>query len=288
MAVDDRIIKGHAAAIFTIIVWGTTFISTKVLLRVLSPVDILLTRFILGYVALLIASPHMLHLQSWKEEGIFALAGISGVTLYYLLENIALTYTTASNVGVIIAVAPFFVALFSRDGLSLRFMLGFAAAIIGIVLLSISGLSVGTGLAGDGLAFLAAIVWAVYSILTRKIAGYGYGILLTTRRIFFYGIMFMIPAVAVAGFSVSPEDIISPVIALNLIYLGLCASALCFVTWNSAVGLIGPVSTSIYLYLTPVVTLIASAMVLGERMTGLAIIGVLLTLSGLVFSQSRR
>ena len=98
----------------------------------------------------------------------------------------------------------------------------------------------------------------------------------------------MVPAVAMAGFSVSPEDILSPVMLLNLLYLGFCASALCFVTWNSAVGIIGPVSTSIYLYLTPVVTLVASAMVLGERMTGLAVIGVLLTLSGLVFSQSRR
>ena len=269
---DDRIIKGHAAALFTIIVWGTTFISTKVLLRSLSPVEILLIRFILGYAALFIACPHMLHTRSWKEEGIFALAGLSGITLYYLLENIALTYTTASNVGVIIAVAPFFVALLSRDGITLRFMLGFAAAIIGIVLLSVSGLSVGTGLAGDGLA----------------IAGYGYSILLTTRRIFLYGIIFMVPAVAMAGFSVSPEDILSPVMLLNLLYLGFCASALCFVTWNSAVGIIGPVSTSIYLYLTPVVTLVASAMVLGERMTGLAVIGVLLTLSGLVFSQSRR
>lgn len=285
---DDRIIKGHAAALFTIIVWGTTFISTKVLLRSLSPVEILLIRFILGYAALFIACPHMLHTRSWKEEGIFALAGLSGITLYYLLENIALTYTTASNVGVIIAVAPFFVALLSRDGITLRFMLGFAAAIIGIVLLSVSGLSVGTGLAGDGLAFLAAVVWAIYSILTRKIAGYGYSILLTTRRIFLYGIIFMVPAVAMAGFSVSPEDILSPLMLLNLLYLGFCASALCFVTWNSAVGIIGPVSTSIYLYLTPVVTLVASAMVLGERMTGLAVIGVLLTLSGLVFSQSRR
>ena len=287
MLVDNGIIRGHAEALFTIIVWGTTFISTKVLLRVLSPVEILLIRFVLGYAVLWIVSPHMLPVRSWKEEGTFALAGLSGIALYYLLENIALTYTTASNVGVIIAVAPFFVALLSRSGLTLRFMLGFAAAIIGIVLLSLSGLSVGTGLRGDILAFLAAIVWAVYSILTRKIAGYGYSIILTTRRIFLYGLVFMIPAVAAMGFSVSLEDVSSLPVALNLVYLGLCASALCFVTWNSAVSRIGPVSTSIYLYLVPVVTIIASAAVLGERMTGLASLGVLLTLSGLVLSQSR-
>ena len=82
---DDRIIKGHAAALFTIIVWGTTFISTKVLLRSLSPVEILLIRFILGYAALFIACPHMLHTRSWKEEGIFAL--YDGKELSYYMNH---------------------------------------------------------------------------------------------------------------------------------------------------------------------------------------------------------
>ena len=284
---DKWLLKGHAEALFTIVVWGTTFISTKVLLRALSPVEILLIRFVLGYAALWLACPHILPLRSWKEEGMFALAGLAGITLYYLLENIALTYTTASNVGVIIAVAPLFVVFLSGEGVSPRFILGFAASIIGIALMSLSGLSVGTGLFGDMLALSAAIVWAVYSVLTRKIAGYGYSILLTTRRIFLYGIVFMIPAVAAMGFSVSAEDVLTPSVVFNLLYLGLCASALCFVTWNSAVSTIGAVSTSVYLYLTPIVTLVASALVLGERMPGLAVIGVLLTLSGLIFSQSR-
>ena len=284
---DKGLLKGHAEALFTIVVWGTTFISTKVLLRALSPVEILLIRFVLGYAALWLACPHILPLRSWKEEGVFALAGLAGITLYYLLENIALTYTTASNVGVIIAVAPLFVVFLSGEGVSPRFILGFAASIIGIALMSLSGLSVGTGLFGDTLALSAAIVWAVYSVLTRKIARYGYSILLTTRRIFLYGIVFMIPAVAAMGFSVSAEDVLTPSVVFNLLYLGLCASALCFVTWNSAVSTIGAVSTSVYLYLTPIVTLVASALVLGERMPGLAVIGVLLTLSGLIFSQSR-
>ena len=98
---------GHLAAFVTILIWGTTFISTKVLLRSFSPVEILFIRFIIGYLALWMVCPGNLVLDSRKQEYLFAAAGLCGITMYYLLENIALTFTLASNVGVIISIAPF-------------------------------------------------------------------------------------------------------------------------------------------------------------------------------------
>lgn len=106
--------KGHLAALITIMIWGTTFISTKVLLKALQPVEILFIRFVIGFLALFLACPHRLKNTDWKKETVFAAAGLSGVCLYYLMENIALTFTMASNVGVIISVAPFFTAILSR------------------------------------------------------------------------------------------------------------------------------------------------------------------------------
>ena len=100
--------KGHLAALITILIWGTTFISTKVLLVDFQPIEILFFRFLMGLLALLIVCPHRLKGTTIKQESVFAAAGLCGVCLYYLLENIALTYTMASNVGVIISVAPFF------------------------------------------------------------------------------------------------------------------------------------------------------------------------------------
>lgn len=105
---------GHGAALFTIVVWGTTFISTKVLLRSFQPVEILIIRFVIGYLLLFLAKPGLMKLTEKKQEWIFAAAGLCGICLYYLLENIALTYTLASNVGVIISAAPFFTAVLSR------------------------------------------------------------------------------------------------------------------------------------------------------------------------------
>ena len=111
---ETKIAAGHLLSVLTILIWGTTFISTKVLLRAFSPVEILVFRFLLGTIALCIACPHRLKVTDRKQEKYFIGAGICGVTLYFLLENIALTYTLASNVGIIISVAPFFTALFAH------------------------------------------------------------------------------------------------------------------------------------------------------------------------------
>ena len=108
---ENKQTRGHLAAFLTILIWGTTFVSTKVLLRDFQPVEILFSRFLLGLIALFIVCPRRLKGTTLKQELTFAGAGLFGITLYYLFENIALTYTSASNVGVITTTAPFFTAV---------------------------------------------------------------------------------------------------------------------------------------------------------------------------------
>ena len=283
---------GHLAALFTAVVWGTTFISTKVLLRNFQPVEILLFRFVLGFLALGLIYPRRLTGTNLRQELTFAGAGLCGVSLYFLLENIALTYTMASNVGVIISVSPFFTAIFSRmflkeEPLRANFFLGFLLAIAGIFLISFNGQRLALDPLGDVLALLAALVWAAYSVLTKKIGGYGYHTILTTRRIFFYGILFMLPAVLMMDFRLDLTRLGDPVHLGNLLFLGLGASALCFVTWNFAVKAMGAVKTSVYLYLVPVITVVASGLILRETITPMAGAGTALTLSGLILSEYR-
>ena len=74
---------------------------------------------------------------------------------------------------------------------------------------------------------------------------------------------------------------------LNFLYLGLGASALCFVTWNWCVGILGAVKTSSYIYLVPVITIVASFLILRENITGVALIGACLTLVGLFLSERK-
>ena len=247
---DKKTTIGHITAQITIVIWGTTFISTKILLKDFTPIEILFFRFFLGLLVLTAVYPKRLRIKDKKQERTFAAAGLCGICLYYLLENIALTYTMASNVGVIISVAPFFTAVLSHvilkaeEKLKAGFFVGFIAAMTGICLISFSGGTLQLNPIGDVLAIAAAFVWAVYSLLTRKISGYGYNIIQTTRRIFTYGIFFMLPFLFVFDFSLDVQRFAEPEYALNLIYLGLGASALCFVTWNYAVKMLGAVKTS--------------------------------------------
>ena len=283
---------GHLAALVTILIWGTTFISTKVLLVDFEPIEILFFRFILGFLALLIVYPHRMKGTTKRQEAIFAAAGLCGVCLYYLLENIALTYTMASNVGVIISIAPFFTAMLTHlftkeEKLRANFFIGFVVAMIGICLISFNGANMQLNPIGDLLAVAAAVVWACYSVLTRKISRFGYHTIQTTRRVFAYGIIFMIPALFLFDCRIGAERFANPVCLGNLIFLGLGASALCFVTWNMAVKVLGAVKTSIYIYLVPVITVVTSALILKEKVTVMSGIGTVLALIGLFLSEYR-
>lgn len=228
------------------------------------PVEILFFRFIMGFLVLLIICPHRLKGVEWKQETTFIASGLSGICLYYLLENIALTYTLASNVDVIISVAPFFTAILahgfmkSEEKLRVNFFVGLIVAIAGIILISFNGSKLELKPKGDILAIIAAFVWAFYSILTKKISSYGYPVILTTRRTFFYGILFMIPTLLFFDFNIELSRFTNITYLLNILYLGLGASALCFVTWNFAVKILGAVKTSVYIYMVPVITVVTS------------------------------
>lgn len=289
---NNKRITGHVAALFTLIIWGTTYISTKVLLREFQPVEILFFRFVMGLIALFVAYPHVLKGTTKRQEMTFALAGLSGLTLYYLLENIALTYTSASNVGVIISVAPFFTAVMSgiflkEEKPKIGFYLGFVVAMAGICIISFNGVELNLNPKGDVLALIAAFVWALYAVLSKKIAGYGYNIIQSTRRIFTYGIIFMIPTLFFFDFNFDLTRFRDSVNLLNMIYLGIGASAVCFVTWNFAVKVLGAVKTSIYIYTSPVITVVMSVIILNEKVTFLSAVGIVLTLTGLLLSDAK-
>lgn len=282
----------HMAALLTILVWGTTFVSTKVLLQNFTPTEILIDRFILGFLALFLIYPHRLKVTDKKHELVFACAGLCGMTLYQFLENMALSYSLASNVGVIVCVAPFFTAILAQlflDGepLTPQFFIGFLIAICGIFLVSFNGnTTVELNPLGDFLAIVAAMVWAVYSILGRKISSYGYNTIQATRRTFFYALIFMIPLTFFFPFEWGFARLSEPINLFNIAFLGLGASAFCFVTWNYSVKMLGAVKTSIYLYLNPVITVVTAMIVLNEKITTMAAIGTFLALTGLVVSES--
>ncbi|MFA6708957.1 MAG: DMT family transporter [Fusobacterium sp.] len=287
-------IAGNTTGFITVFFWGMTYISTKILLEVFNPIEILFTRFLMGFIFLMILYPKPLKIKDRKQEIFFALAGLAGVTLFYLLENIALTFTMASNVGVISALAPFFTGIVSyifmkrQEKLNKYFFIGFLLALIGISFISFSGASTfKINPIGDFLAVISVMIWGIYGNLTRILGSYGYNTIQVTRRTFAYGIVFMLPALHFFDFNIQMSDALEPKYFFNLLFLGLGASAICFVTWNYTVKVLGPLRASIFLYLMPIVTVITSIIVLGEKLTVMSSIGVLFTFFGLLISNKK-
>ncbi|WP_420835611.1 DMT family transporter [Paenibacillus sabinae] len=284
---------GHLLSIVTILIWGTTFISTKILLTDFTPFEILLFRFLIGYVVLFLLYPRPVRTKTFKEEWLFISAGLCGVALYFLIENIALNLTLASHVGVIVSIAPFFTAVMAHfflegEKLTAPFMIGFALALTGIVLIGFNGsLNLDLNPVGDLLAFLAPAVWAVYSVLMRKISGLNHHNIGATRKVFFYGLLFMLPVIGVDGFHPNLDRFYNLLNLANLLYLAVGASAVCFVTWNRAVSILGVVTTSVYIYMVPVISVAASALFLHEPITSATLAGAFLTLIGSYISERK-
>lgn len=288
----DKKLLGHLLSLFTILVWGGTFISTKILLEAFSPIEILICRFIMGYIALVILSPKCLPYEGIKREGMYALAAFCGIFCYYLFENMALDYTFASNVGIISSsVAPFATVIIAHlylgegERMRINFFIGFLFSLVGISLISLNGMELKLNPLGDGLAVISASFWGVYSVLTKKISAYGHPVIRTTRRIFFYGILYMLPVQLLFTSRGGYGALLEAKYLFNMVFLGILASAICFITWNTAVGYIGAVKTGFYIYAMPVLTVACSVLVLHETITVMSAVGALFTILGLVISE---
>lgn len=282
----------HLAALFTVSVWGVTFISTKILLTEIPAEEILFTRFLLGWIFLWLLKPARLPIPDRTTILIYAGAGFFGITLYFLLENIALEYSYASNVGVIVSTTPFFTAivgwlLFDGARPGWRFYIGCLISFTGIYLVSFQNNSLHFSPLGDTLALLAAITWAFYSNLTKRLAAQNNDSLRVTRGIFFCGLLLMLPILAFTGLPAGLAILAKPVNLCNLLFLGIVASALCFATWTYCLHKLGEAQASAYIYLVPVVTIFAAAIWLDEKIDSWMLAGAALTITGLLIAEYR-
>ena len=287
-------VLGHLAILTVVLLWATTYISTKILLDAFTPMQILLVRTLLGCLFLFLCNPKKMVYKQKGDRLILAGSGLCGIFLYYYLENTALVYSSASNVGVIVATAPFFILLavhfiLKEEQLKTQYFVGFVLSMLGIALISYSGQAeLALNPLGDFLAILGIVVWAFYTMLTRVVSRRGYPTLLTTRTMFFYALVGMVVANLLLGDLPSITLVVQKPYLYHFLFLGLIASALCFVLWNFGLKSIGAIKSLFYLYLSPVITIVFSVIILGEIITPTSAIGTALTLSGLLVSEYKR
>ncbi|WP_288621384.1 DMT family transporter [uncultured Treponema sp.] len=296
----------YILAAFCILVWGVSFICTKYLLRTFSSLEILILRFVTGYIAFCIISPKPLKTSGIKEELLFMGAGLCGITIYQFVENIAIYFTAANNVSIIVSTCPMFTAIIAaiflhEKTITKNFVLGFVIAMTGIVLVTLNGSSeFSLSPKGDLLALGSAICWGFYSLFVSKINSLGHGNFASTRRIFFWALIFMIPlavyGLVFGGKSTSINFCPAENTArwsdwkniLNLVILGVFASSLAFVAWNKTCKALGTVKTTAAIYMVCVVTIIFSFIFLGEKISLAGLFGTFLTILGLFISEKNR
>lgn len=280
----------HLIAILVVGIWGLTFISTKVLIgHGLSPQEIFLLRFLIAYLGIWFISPRKLFADNWKDEGWLLLGGITGGSLYFFTENTALEITLATNVAFIVCTAPLLTTILSlviykKEKATRGLIGGSLLALIGVALVVYNGRFVlKISPLGDFLTLLAALSWAFYSLIMKKMAN-RYRTTFITRKIFFYGVLTILPAFLLHPWQFSLSGLLQPSVLFNLLFLGVLASLLCFVVWNIVLKQLGTVRASNYIYLNPLFTLIGSAAFLGEQLTVIALIGAVLILGGVYLS----
>ena len=279
---------------FCAAVWGATFVASKRLLSVYTPVQLMFMRFVIAYAVMWLICPCR-ERTSRKEELLYFTMGLSGCTLYFWLENTALTITSTANVSTIVALAPILTALMTHIGgretapLGRWVWIGFAMALAGVVLVVFNGAFVlKLNPAGDLLALATAFIWGFYCLFQER-ALERRDSLFITRKVMFYSLITCLPLMLAGGFegfSLRPllASWIDPVC---LLFLAVVGSALCYLAWCTAEAELGAVTTSSYIYAIPFVTLVASAIFLREPITPMGVLGAVLIVAG-VWVSSRR
>ena len=274
-------------------IWSVTFVSTKVLLEYLSPTEILVYRYVIAYAVFMLISPKPVRLGTFKEETVFALCGITGVSLYFLLENFALYYSTAANVSLIVSTAPMLTGvvahIFTKEEKITRgFLWGCLFGLGGVFLIVFNGhFILRLNPLGDLFAVLGALSFAFYSILIIKV-NRGYSPIEITRKTFFYALLSLVPLLFTPAFHWKPAVLIRPNVLAHLTFLGVFASALCFIVWNKVIWSLGAVKANNLIYLTPPGTMLAAAVLIDEKITVFAVIGGLLILVGVYAAQAEK
>ena len=286
----NRILLFHFITALVVIIWGTTFVSTKVLIQHgLGPIEIMFYRFVLAYFCLLMVSHKRLWADNWKDEFMLMLSGLTGGTFYFIAENTALGITQASNVALLVCTTPIFTALFVhwifKEPLRRNMIIGSIIALIGVGLVVFSGsVLLQINPLGDFLSIMAALMWAVYCLILKPL-GKKYPTAFITRKVFLYSVISLLVYFLFDPLQVKIEVLFHPVVTLNLLFLGIVASMLCFIAWNAAVKVLGPSRTANYIYVQPFSTLVLSSIILSEIITLASMIGALCIIGGVYLAE---
>lgn len=292
-------ILANIGALLAASAWGTSFLCTKVLMLpeaegggAFTPVEMYVYRFTCAYVLLLLLTFRHIKSNNWRDELKFLICGVCSGSLYFVTENYALNNTSAGNVSLLASVSPIFttilVAAIYKTRIKIGEAVGSLIAFVGVFCIIFSS---GEGLVirpkGDLLALSASLSWAIYTIVVKDLIPH-YSSLFITRKLFFYGVITALPILLLQNepyHLATLFDMSQPKFLLNFLFLVVMCSCAAYLIWNESMNILGPVYINNYLYMQPLVTMVAAFIVLGEVITLQGYIGCVLIIGGLILSD---
>jgi drug/metabolite transporter (DMT)-like permease len=272
----------YAEALFAVIVWGASFIATKVALQDISPITVVWLRFLMGVVilGLVVILRRQFTLPDKKEWGYFALLGFLGITFHQWLQSNALQTSEAGTTAWIVSTTPVFMALLGwvllRERLEWRKNLGILLAFIGVLVVvsrgDLASVSVRRfGAPGDILILISAVNWAVFSALSRR------GLKSHPASLMMFYIM-LVGWVFTSVVFLTTRDI-SEISALTfdgwlaVAFLGVFCSGLAYIAWYDALKALSTAQTGVFLYIEPLVAVVVAFFILGEAIIPASLLG---------------
>ncbi|MDE6113611.1 MAG: DMT family transporter [Muribaculum sp.] len=281
----------HLGALLTIIAWGVSFVSTKVLLEHgLQPTEVYVYRTLLAYMMVLCVCHKRFFSNSLRDELLFVVCGLCAGSLYFIAENTALEYTLVSNVSLIVTLAPLLTtllvgAIYKSEKPGKGVLVGSLVALTGVgFVIFNSSFVLDVKPLGDLLSLAAALSWAVYSLVLRKLNAF-YSVMFISRKTFFYGMLTAVPFLFMQSSHTPVSVFMEFDVWSNFLFLGLFCSMLAFIIWAWVNKGLGAIKANNYLYFQPIVTLIASALLLGEKVSIIGYTGCALILLGVWVSD---
>lgn len=258
---------------FAVIVWGASFVATKVALQDLRPASVVWLRFSMGVIILgvAVALRRQFALLKPKDLVYLALLGFLGITFHQWLQSTALLTTQAGNTAWIVATTPIFMALIGwlalRERLLWLQIAGILIAALGVVLVvsngNLAALASGSfGSLGDLLVLISSLNWAVFSVLSRR----GLRQLPAALMMFYvmlFGWLFTTVLFLAGG---GPADLlgVGRDAWIGVIFLGVFCSGLAYIFWYDALQKLPVAQTGAFIYFEPLVTVVVAALVLAE------------------------
>jgi len=272
----------YLEAVFAVIVWGASFIATKVAVAQVHPITVVWLRFSMGVVILGIAVTlrRQFALPSKDEWGYFALLGFLGITFHQWLQSNGLLTAQANTTAWIVATTPVFMALLGwivlKEGLGWIKSAGILVAAAGVLLVVTEGdlssiFSGRFGTPGDFLILISAVNWAVFSVLSRR----GLKNHPATRMMFFVMALGwgFTSVIFFGGNGISEIRQLTVGGWVGVSFLGVFCSGLAYIAWYDTLQGLSTAQTGVFLYIEPLVAVIVAAIILGEPITFASLAG---------------